>query len=156
LAADVRVSEESATSPAAQQCLARYYTELQDRFEEGFDPAKSVLHTLAEFAPPRGCFLVVYMAGEPVGCGGLTPLGHDSAYLKRMWIADEARGLGLGRRLLGELETRARLIGYRFAKLETNKALPEAQQLYRSAGYAEVPPFNDEHYAHHWFEKPLI
>jgi ribosomal protein S18 acetylase RimI-like enzyme len=72
-----------------------------------------------------------------------------------MWIAPGARGLGLGRRLLGELEERARSIGYRWAKLETNRALPEAQRLYRSSGYAEVAPFNDERYADHWFEKRL-
>jgi GNAT superfamily N-acetyltransferase len=152
---DLLVSDEPATSPAAQHCLQLYYRELEGRFEEGFDPAKSVLHSLAEFAPPAGCFVVMYMAGEPVGCGGLTPLGEDAAYLKRMWIAPGARGLGLGRRLLGELEERARSIGYRWAKLETNRALPEAQRLYRSSGYAEVAPFNDEHYADHWFEKRL-
>jgi GNAT superfamily N-acetyltransferase len=149
------VSEEPATSPAAQSCLRQYYRELQDRFEEGFDPAKSVLHSLDEFAPPRGCFLVLRFAGEPVGCGGLTPVGDDAAYLKRMWIAPSARGAGLGRRLLAALEEKARALGYRTVKLETNRALDEAQQLYRSSGYMEVEPFNDEFYAHHWFEKAL-
>ena len=72
-----------------------------------------------------------------------------------MWIGSGARGHGHGRRLLGELEARARSIGYGFARLETNKALPEAQQLYRSSGYVEVAPFNGERYAHHWFEKRL-
>lgn len=150
------VAEEPATSPSAEHCLQRYYAELRHRFEEGFDPAESVLHSLDEFAPPRGCFLVIYMNGQPAGCGGFTPLGEDSAYLKRMWVASEARGHGLGRRLLAELEQKARLIGYRFAKLETNKALFEAQQLYHSSGYLEVAPFNDEFYAHHWFEKQLL
>jgi GNAT superfamily N-acetyltransferase len=94
-------------------------------------------------------------AGTPIGCGGLTPLGDGAAYLKRMWIAPGARGRGLARRLLGTLEAKARSLGYRIVKLETNRALPEAQQLYRSSGYAEVPPFNGEYYAHHWFEKRL-
>jgi hypothetical protein len=40
-------------------------------------------------------------------------------------------------------------------RLETNKALTEAQSLYRSSGYREVRAFNDEPYAHHWFEKRL-
>ena len=40
-------------------------------------------------------------------------------------------------------------------RLETNKALSEAQALYRSSGYREVSPFNDEPYAHHWFQKRL-
>jgi ribosomal protein S18 acetylase RimI-like enzyme len=71
-----------------------------------------------------------------------------------MWIAPHARGLGLGRRLLGELERRAvEISGVPVVRLETNRVLDEAIALYRSSGYIEVDPFNDEHYAHHWFEK---
>jgi ribosomal protein S18 acetylase RimI-like enzyme len=69
-----------------------------------------------------------------------------------MWVADSVRGLGIGRRLLSELESRA---GVGVVRLETNKALTEAISLYRSAGYREVDAFNDEPYAHHWFEKQL-
>jgi len=150
----VQIEEEPATGRAAGQCLKRYYEELNQRFEAGFDPAKSVLGSLDEFSPPKGSFLVVRMDGEPVGCGGLTPLGK-AAYLKRMWIAPNVRGQGLAKRLLRALEDKAGELGYRFVRLETNKALGEAQQLYRSSGYTEVEPFNDEHYAHHWFEKRL-
>ena len=46
--------------------------------------------------------------------------------------------------------------GARLAHLESNRALQTAISLYRSAGYSEVPPFNDEYYAHHWFEKRLV
>jgi ribosomal protein S18 acetylase RimI-like enzyme len=63
--------------------------------------------------------------------------------------------LGIGRRLLGELEDRAAAAGSRVIRLETNESLREAIGLYRSAGYREVEAFNDEPYAHHWFEKPL-
>jgi ribosomal protein S18 acetylase RimI-like enzyme len=72
-----------------------------------------------------------------------------------MWVAPEARGLGIGRRLLLELERQSREAGARVVRLETNRALKEAIQLYRSAGYREVKAFNDEPYAHHWFEKRL-
>ncbi len=72
-----------------------------------------------------------------------------------MWVAPHARGLGLGRRLLRELERRARENGARTVRLETNRALKEAIQLYRSSGYREVARFNAEPYAHHWFEKKL-
>jgi len=63
--------------------------------------------------------------------------------------------MGLGRRLLAELEKRARSRGYKLIRLETERSLTEAQALYRSSGYVEVPAFNDELYAHHWFEKRL-
>ncbi|HEY7002653.1 MAG TPA: GNAT family N-acetyltransferase, partial [Gaiellaceae bacterium] len=63
--------------------------------------------------------------------------------------------LGLGRRLLAELEDRARKTGARAARLDTNRNLTEAIAMYRSSGYEEIPRFNDERYAHHWFEKRL-
>ena len=72
-----------------------------------------------------------------------------------MWVDPGARGLGLGRRLLRELERHAGEAGATTLHLETNGSLVEAIALYRSAGYEEVPAFNDEPYAHHWFEKRL-
>jgi ribosomal protein S18 acetylase RimI-like enzyme len=72
-----------------------------------------------------------------------------------MWVAPTARGLGLGRRLLTELEARAAASGSEAIRLETNGALSEAIAMYRSCGYREVPAFNDEPYAQLWFEKRL-
>jgi GNAT superfamily N-acetyltransferase len=77
------------------------------------------------------------------------------AELKRMWVDESIRGLGVGRRILVDLEARATSAGVRTLRLETNETLVEAVSLYRSAGYLEVPAFNDEPYAHHWFEKHL-
>lgn len=153
-APDVEVEEVSPTSADAQYCLSRYFDELSARFETGFDAAQSGAPTLDEFRPPRGCFLVMRVRGKAVACGGFKP-DDGAAYIKRMWVSPEARGLGIGRRLLHELEERAGALGYGKVRLETEKSLTEAQQLYRSAGYVEVPPFNDELYAHHWFEKSL-
>src|SRR5581483_6044830 len=90
-----------------------------------------------------------------VGCGALKFHGRAPTELKRMWVAPSARGLGLGRRLLTELERLAAEHGVRVLRLETNRNLTEAIALYRSAGYREVDAFNDEPYAHHWFEKRL-
>src|SRR5438874_4262625 len=149
----VTVAEEAPTTADAQFCLSRYFDELQHRFEGGFD-APEATASLDEFLPPDGAFLVMRLDGAPIACGGIKPL-HHAAYLKRMWVSPSTRGLGLGKRLLQALEDKARSLGYRKVCLETNKVLTEAQKLYRSAGYREVPPFNDETYAHHWFEKPL-
>ena len=154
-ATDLRVTEESATGETSLHCLNRYYAELRQRFPESFDPAKSVLHSLDEFDQPGGAFLILRLDGEAVACGGMTPLEEGAAYLKRMWVAPEARGHGLGRKLLGALEEKARALGYRVVKLETHRVLGEAQHLYRSSGYTEVTAFNDEPYAHHWYAKNL-
>jgi ribosomal protein S18 acetylase RimI-like enzyme len=73
-----------------------------------------------------------------------------------MWVSASVRGLGIGRRLLIELEAHAVQRGSSTLRLETNEMLAEAISLYRSAGYVEVAPFNDEPYAHHWFEKRIL
>jgi DNA-binding MarR family transcriptional regulator/GNAT superfamily N-acetyltransferase len=154
-ASAVRIEQVSPDSRDAEYCLQQYFAELAERFDVGFDPALSLSPTHEEFVPPNGTFLVMRLHGQPVGCGGFKHESQGAAYIKRMWVANEARGLGLGRRLLQELEQRARSLGYRKLRLETQKSLSEAQQLYRSSGFREVPPFNDEPYAHHWFEKTL-
>ena len=154
-ASAVEVEEVAPTSGDAEYCLSQYFAELVERFDSGFDPVRSLAPTLDGFEPPGGSFLVMRLDGKLVGCGGIKRDAPDTAYLKRMWVAREVRGLGLGRRLLAELEDRARSLGYRKIRLETEKSLEEAQRLYRSSGYLEVPRFNDELYAHHWFEKSL-
>jgi DNA-binding MarR family transcriptional regulator/GNAT superfamily N-acetyltransferase len=139
----------------AQHCLLEYFTELDRRFDAGFDPALSISAELDELRPPAGAFLVATLRAEPVGCGALKFHGDAPTELKRMWVAPSARGFGIGRRLLAELEHRAAANGSRTVRLETNATLSEAIALYRSAGYREVDAFNDEPYAHHWFEKRL-
>jgi DNA-binding MarR family transcriptional regulator len=151
----VEVAIESPTSPAARFCLESYFAELNTRFDTGFDPARSISATPEDLAEPAGLLLVARLHGEPIGCGALILHGDVPFYIKRMWVAPSARGLGVGRRILHELEDHARRRGATVVHLETNKALGEAATLYRSAGYVEVEPFNDEPYAHHWFEKRL-
>jgi DNA-binding MarR family transcriptional regulator/GNAT superfamily N-acetyltransferase len=146
---------EDPTSPAARLCIGSYFEELRTRFEEGFDPARSVLPDVGELVEPAGLLLVARLHGEPVGCGGLQLHDGGVADVKRMWIAPSVRGLGLGRRLLAELEDHARRRGVAVVRLETNRALTEAIALYRSAGYVDVPRFNDEPYGDHWFAKEL-
>lgn len=154
--AGIEIAPEAAGSSAAQSCLRQYFDELQHRFEQGFDPQLSLVPGTDEFAPPRGLFLIVRRRGHAIGCGGLKPLSSDTAYFKRMWIAPEARGLGLGTQLLRRLEGEALALGYAAACLETHKALVEAFQLYLKEGYREVPPFNAEPYADFWLAKRLV
>jgi DNA-binding MarR family transcriptional regulator/GNAT superfamily N-acetyltransferase len=141
--------------PQAQFCLNAYFTELDRRFDSGFDPARSIPADEHELRLPVGLFLVATLRAEPIGCGALKFHRDEPAEIKRMWVAESARGLGLGRRLLTELEEQAASHGARAARLETNKTLVEAISLYRSAGYVEVAAFNHEPYAHHWFEKEI-
>jgi DNA-binding MarR family transcriptional regulator/GNAT superfamily N-acetyltransferase len=151
----VRIDVVDPESTAAAYCLGEYYAEIGRRFEGGFDHTISLAATPEQLRLPAGLFVVAFLHGEPVGSGALKFHGRRPAELKRMWVAPRARGLGLGRRLLVELERLAVEQGVRTLRLETNKSLVEAIALYRSSGWREVDAFNDERYAHHWFEKRL-
>lgn len=152
-ASAVRIVAEAPESGEARWCFDRYFAELKGRFETGFDPAKSISAEDRELTPPAGVLVIARLDGRPIGCGALKVKGGGVGEVKRMWVSPDARGLGVGRRILEELEARAPGFGLATLRLETNKSLAEAQALYRSCGYIEVPPFNDEPYADHWFEK---
>jgi DNA-binding MarR family transcriptional regulator/GNAT superfamily N-acetyltransferase len=155
VASAVQISVRDPADPAARACVRAYVDELGRRFDTGFEPARSLPAADQEMIPPAGVFLVATLHSESVGCGGLKFHDGAPAEVKRMWVAPAARGLGLGRRLLSELESHAAAYGVTVLRLETNGTLAEAISLYRSSGYREVAAFSDEPYAHHWFEKTL-
>jgi len=151
----VRIAIEDPATPDARWCFEQYFAELNERFATGFNPALSIPADAQELRQPAGILLIARLGDRPVGCGALKFHGDAPAELKRMWIAPAARGLGLGRRLLSELERFAGEAGATAIRLETNQALSEAIALYRRSGYCEVEAFNSEPYAHHWFEKRI-
>jgi DNA-binding MarR family transcriptional regulator/GNAT superfamily N-acetyltransferase len=155
-AASVEITPVDPEHPHAQCCLAEYVDELNRRSTRHFDPSVGATALPHEVRPPAGQFFVAYLHGEPIGCGAVKHHTDEPAEIKRMWIAPGARGLGLGRRLLERLEACARERGATVAHIETSAVLSEALSLYRSAGWVEVHPFNDEPFADHWFEKTLI
>ena len=154
-AATVEITAVDPEHPDARYCLAEYVAELNRRSERGFDPSVGATALPHEVRPPAGQFFVAYLHGEAIGCGAVKHHDGAPAEVKRMWIAPAARGLGLGRRLLDVLEACALAGGARVARIETSAILTEALALYRSTGWVEVPAFNDEPFADHWFEKAL-
>ena len=144
---------ERADAPAARALLDDYLADLRVRLGE-FDEARSVPAGADEMAPPVGVFLVGYVGDEAVACGGVKPR-REGAEIKRMWVAPAARRRGVGRRLLAALEDAARGAGHRRVVLDTSSGQPEALAMYRALGYREVPDYNGNPYAAHWFEKAL-
>ncbi|MEU8053295.1 bifunctional helix-turn-helix transcriptional regulator/GNAT family N-acetyltransferase [Micromonospora haikouensis] len=142
--------------PRARVCVRAYARDVARRFDDGFDPALSSPLGDDELSPPAGVFLLATLDAEPVGCGAVKLHPGAPAEIKRVWVSEAVRGLGVGRRLLDELERYAATRGWTAVRLDTNRNLTEALALYRSAGYREVEPFNTERYAHHWFEKRLV
>ena len=102
--AGVQIERVDPTSPAARWCVAQYFAELERRFEAGFDPAASLPAEDRDLVPPRGAFLLASVDGESVACGIVKAIGPGVGSLKRMWVADPVRGLGIGRRMLDALE----------------------------------------------------
>jgi DNA-binding MarR family transcriptional regulator/GNAT superfamily N-acetyltransferase len=150
---DIRV--EDPESRAALYCMNAYYAELDTRFDAGFHPEVSLTVASDDLNGQSGLLLVAYLRNEPVGCGAILFQSQTLAMVKRMWVAPEARGLGIGRRILADLEDRARSRGIKSLRLDTNRRLDEAINLYQTSGFHEVSAFTKEPYAHHWFEKPL-
>jgi DNA-binding MarR family transcriptional regulator/GNAT superfamily N-acetyltransferase len=155
LASSITIDVEDPASDDARWCIQQYVGELANRFEHGWDPARSIPAEIDDLRPPAGLLMVARRREQPLGCCALKFHAGEPAEVKRMWVAPDARGAGLGRRLLRVVEQQAADAGVSVLRLETNGSLTEAIALYRESGYREVDAFNDEPYAHHWFEKRL-
>jgi GNAT superfamily N-acetyltransferase len=132
----VRIDAVAYDHPDAAKLIA----EVQQEYTARYGSHDSSPVDPAEFSPPGGVFLVGYVNGEAVACGGWRAAGAD-AEVKRMYVAQAARRTGLARAMLAELERSAQAAGHRRVILETGDRLPEALALYRSADYAPVAPF---------------
>jgi DNA-binding MarR family transcriptional regulator/ribosomal protein S18 acetylase RimI-like enzyme len=154
-AASVKVAAEAPDTADARLCLSTYFSELAARFETGFDAGADDSARVEDMTPPSGLFVIARLDGDAVGCGGFKRVDKATGEIKRVWTAPSARGLGVARRMLRALEAAAREAGVKTLRLDTNRALTEAHALYRSEGYLEIARFNDNSYAHHWFEKRL-
>jgi GNAT superfamily N-acetyltransferase len=109
----------------------------------------------AELAPPHGTFVVGFEGGVAVCCGGLKRLPDGACEIKKMFVVPEARGRGVARALLVELERRARELGYEIARLDTGWRQPHAQRMYERTGYAPIENFNANPVATFFGEKVL-
>jgi len=146
----LEIEPEALTSPVATSLITELNVELAARYPEpgathfALDPA--------EVAPGNGIFLVARWLGRPVGCGALRSvrapalvreLGPLAGELKRMYVAPEMRGEGIGRALLDRLEGAARTLGLTRLVLETGTRQEEALALYRHAGFTAIPAYGE-------------
>jgi GNAT superfamily N-acetyltransferase len=152
---DVALRAVDAGDERARWAMRQYFAELAERFPGGFDAAGALDDAAAAFRPPDGVFLLATDVAGVIGCGGMHRLDATTAEARRMWVHPRARGAGLGRRMLAALEEQARGMGCRDVVLDTNGVLTEAITLYRGQGYRDIPRYNDNPYAQHWFRKRL-
>ena len=143
-----------ARSVEAQSAMSSYFNELDTLFSDGFDPGDALTADVAAYDSPAGAFVIAESAdGGVVGCGALLTFEPGVGEIKRMWVHPEARGKGLASRLLRDLEDRSRSMGHERTILDTNEVLHGAITMYERAGYTAIDRYNDNPYAHHWFEK---
>lgn len=154
-AAAVVIAAEDPAGVDARACVEAYFRELDARFEGGFDAGPANALDVDPYRPPAGMFLVARLDGDPVGCGALRTTARGVGEIKRMWVAASARGLGIAQRMIEALEREAASLGLRRLQLDTNHVLVEARALYVRNGYREIPRYNDNPYADHFFEKKL-
>lgn len=127
-----------------------------DREEAGIDiDAEIAAGPPADLVPPGGVFLLALADGKPAGFGGVRYLDTEIAEVKSMYVSPAHRGSGLGRLILARLDEIALEHGCRAVRLDTSDYLTPAVGLYRSAGYREVPAYNENPKADLWFERSL-
>ena len=107
-----------------------------------FQDFEKELQTLHEvYSPPKGCIILAKQNDKTVGCVALKPIAEGVCEMKRLYVRPEARGMGLGRKLVEELIRFAQKSSYQSMKLDTVAKLKKAIDLYRSLGFTETIPY---------------
>jgi GNAT superfamily N-acetyltransferase len=150
----LRLTLEAADTDASRELQRSFFADIASRYA-GWDPDLGPSADPSELGPPGGAWMVAYLDGRPVSCGGFKSVDDDVAEVRRVFVDESARGLGIGRRLLEELEEHARRLGYRRLRLNTGDRQPEALGLFRAAGFVEVEDFNGYVFAYHWMQKEI-
>lgn len=154
LGGELALAIEPADSEVSLALQDAFFAEITSRYPS-WRPGSSQSFEAEDLTPPDGTWLVAYLNGAPVGCGGLQRLDAETGEVRRIFLDESVRGLGIGRALLTQLEEHARSLGYRRVRLTTGDQQPEALGLFESSGYGEIPPFTDGPFTRHWMEKPL-
>lgn len=107
-------------------------------FVEDAPVDEDITEIRARYLDLGGEFLVGLADDRVVAIGGFLPRDDETVELRRMRVHPDHQRKGHGRRLLTELEERARDRGFRSAVLETNERLRAAMAFYESRGYVET------------------
>jgi ribosomal protein S18 acetylase RimI-like enzyme len=163
----VSFADVAVTDATAHRMLSDYFAERAATFPAAQGAYRTAFPDPGQFVPPAGVFLLAYDDDGEAGCGGIRELpipfeDRDEAdpvvryEIKHLWVSPQHRGQGLGRAILAALEKRAREFGATEVVLDTNASLEAAGALYRSHGYENIQPYNDNPNATDWLRKRLV
>jgi putative acetyltransferase len=139
LAVDIR--REDLLSTVAQRLILALNAELEARYPE--EGANFFRLDPEEVSEGRGGFFIAYLGDEPIGCGAVRRTEPGVAEIKRMYVAPQARGRGVGKQMVMKLESIARQLGVARLVLETGPRQPEAIAVYKTSGFVEIPRFGE-------------
>jgi pimeloyl-ACP methyl ester carboxylesterase/GNAT superfamily N-acetyltransferase len=151
---EIRLAEEPYDGPGGQTLVPAYVDEIRAMYPD-WTPDVPPRLTPPDVEPPGGRWLVAYRNGQPIGCAGLKRLDDATGEIKRVYVAPDARGTGVARALLARLEEIAQTAGYERLRLDTGARQPASVALFTSIGYDQIPDYNGNPVAAHWFEKRL-
>lgn len=126
---------------AAIRALFREYVEALG-VDLGFQGFEEELRDLpGDYAAPRGALIIASDGTTPLGCVGVRPLEQEIAEMKRLYVRQVGRNLGLGRALAQAAIQHARETGYHAIRLDTLPQMAQAQALYRSLSFRPIAPY---------------
>lgn len=135
----ITIEKEDPRSPDASRLLSAFVDEVKKRYDS--PPADVGIFDPELVSVPRSVFLVARREGDAVGCGALVPMDEYCVEVKRMFVLQGERGLGIATMILEELERLAREFEYDAMRLETGVKQPESIALYGKAGFYRIPNF---------------
>ena len=154
MSASLRFERAEPGEPPASELLAAMRVELNELYET-FDRLDNPPVDPAQLRPPGGAYVVGFDGEQAVAGGGVRRLAEGVGEIKRMYVCPPARSRGVAGALLGQLEATALALGYDVVRLDTGPKQLHALDLYRRAGYVEVPRYNENPFACFWGEKRL-
>lgn len=132
----VRLSRTTSTDPDFRILVNQLDADLRDRNGAMMDIYDQ--HNLIE---KNDTVVIAYVDDEPAGCGCFKWYNAETVEVKRMFVRPDARGNGISKMVLNELETWARNLGYKYTVLETGEKQVEALSLYPKSGYEPIPKY---------------
>lgn len=94
-----------------------------------------------KYGPLQGALILVLVNGKGVGCIALRKISEDICEMKRLYVKDDFKGLGIGIKLITMIIEEARRLKYSYIRLDTLPTMKKAQDLYTSLGFYDIEPY---------------